>query len=220
MTRGRRPLVALKEAYEIALKRGEVLLVSDGRYEHFHFIIFQKDRIVFVKVKRTLTNTDDPKAILDNYDRDVRHVARVPLNDVDARELWARSPRGDFFFFRVEKDRILRLLSDGAVVPGAEYPVAPEKPEPAQKPPEDPAANGSTCDRASDPAGHDPAGKEPAGETAPKKPAPKRKGKKSQSEKVSVHPAPAVEPVEGACPESPCSQGTPIPTEPVLQGPP
>jgi hypothetical protein len=118
MTRGRPPLVALREAYDIAMKRGQVMQVSEGRCDHFHFILFTENRVTFIKVKRTLSEISDPKEILQNYEREIRHLARVPLNSVDAREFWAMSPRRTFHFFLIGKDRIVELQADGAVMMG------------------------------------------------------------------------------------------------------
>ncbi|MCX6690828.1 MAG: hypothetical protein NTW33_01940 [Methanoregula sp.] len=129
MTRGRPPLVALKEAYLIAMKRGQVMPVSEGRCDHFHFILFSENRITFVKVKRTLSEISDSKEILQNYEREIRHLARVPLNAVDAREFWVRSPRGTFHFFLIEKDRIRGLQADGSVMTGIDYPLEVSKPK-------------------------------------------------------------------------------------------
>lgn len=129
MTRGRPPLVALKEAYAIAMKRGQVLPVSEGRCDHFHFVLFTENRITFVKVKRMLSDTSDPREILQNYEREIRHLTRVPENSVDAREFWVRSPRGAFHFFLVGKDRILGLQADGSVMTGTDYPLEVPKPE-------------------------------------------------------------------------------------------
>jgi hypothetical protein len=129
VTRGRRPLVALKEAYEIAMKRGQVMPVSEGRCDHFHFILFTKNRVTFIKVKRMLSDISDPKEIMQNYEREIRYLARVPLNAVDAREFWARSPRGTFHFFLIEKDRILDLQADGSVMTETGYPLAMPEPK-------------------------------------------------------------------------------------------
>ncbi|OPY37862.1 MAG: hypothetical protein A4E35_01030 [Methanoregula sp. PtaU1.Bin051] len=129
MTRGRPPLVALKEAQIIAMKRGQVLPVSEGRCDHFHFILFTEDRVIFIKVKRMLTDVSDPAEILYNYERDIKHIIRVPLNSVDARELWVRSPRGAFHFFLIGKDRIFGLQADGSVMSGTEYPLEFPKPK-------------------------------------------------------------------------------------------
>ena len=123
MTRGRPPLVALREAYGIAMKRGQVMPVSEGRCDYFHFILFSENRVMFIKVKRLLSDISDPKEILYNYEREIRHLARVPLNTVDAREFWVRSPRGTFHFFLIGKDRIFGLQADGSVMAGIDYPL-------------------------------------------------------------------------------------------------
>jgi hypothetical protein len=123
MTRGRPPLVALKEAQMIAMKRGQVLPVSEGRCDQFHFILFSEDRVIFIKVKRMLSDISDPQEILYNYEREIRHLARVPQNAVDAREFWVRSPRGTFHFFLIGKDRIFGLQADGSVMAGIDYPL-------------------------------------------------------------------------------------------------
>jgi len=123
VTRGRPPLVALKEAYGIAMKRGQVMPVSEGRCDHFHFLLFTENRVTFIKVKRTLSEISDPKEILQNYEREIRYLARVPLNTVDAREFWVRSPRGTCHFFLIGKDRIFGLQADGSVMAGIDYPL-------------------------------------------------------------------------------------------------
>jgi hypothetical protein len=132
MTRGRPPLVALREAYEIAMKRGQVMPVSEGRCDHFHFILFTDNRVTFVKVKRMLSDISDTKEILQNYEREIRYLARVPQNAVDAREFWVRSPRRSFHFFLIEKDRLFELQADGSVMSGTGYPL--ELPRPKAEP--------------------------------------------------------------------------------------
>ena len=129
MTRGRKPLVALKEAYGIAMKRGQVMPVSEGRCDHFHFILFTENRVTFIKVKRTLSDISDPREILYDYGREIRFLVRIPLNAIDAREFWARLLRGTFHFFLIEKDRILGLQADGSVMTGREYPLELPKPK-------------------------------------------------------------------------------------------
>ncbi len=198
MTRGRRPLLSLKEAYGIAVKRGQVLPVFDGRYDHFHFILFTEDRVIFIKVKRTLSNKSDPEDVLDCYERDIRHIAQVPLNTVDAREFWARSPRGDFFFFRVKKETIIGIQSDGSEIAGAEYPLKPEKQKATKKMPEDPAADKRPDDRSTGPVGEKPVQK-----PVQKKDAPRRKAKGSTTRPVTGAPVPdRIQPDNGTVPDT------------------
>jgi len=129
MTRGRQPLIALKEAHEIAMKRGQVLTISGERCDHFNLIIFTDCRTTFVKVKRTLSHISDPMEILHDYNREIKHLARIPLTAVAAREFWVRSPRGSWQFFLIGKDRIAEIQADGTIIPGTDHPLVMPKPK-------------------------------------------------------------------------------------------
>jgi hypothetical protein len=129
MTRGRQPLIALKEAQDFAMKRGQVLMISGERSDHFNLIIFTGSRVTFVKVKRTLSHISDPRDILHDYRREIRHLARIPQNAVAAREFWVRSPRGSWQFFLIGNDRVVEIQADGTIIPGTDHPLV--MPEPA-----------------------------------------------------------------------------------------
>ncbi|MDD1681441.1 MAG: hypothetical protein LUQ35_07510, partial [Methanoregula sp.] len=88
MTRGRRPINALKEAVEVAGRRGSVEQVSGKRSRAFDFMIIETDRIVFVKVKRSQTSFTYPLDILHQYQREVASLHRIALTPVTAREFW------------------------------------------------------------------------------------------------------------------------------------
>lgn len=128
MTRGRRPYVALREAYEIAQKRGQVMEIYSNRSDHFHFILFTGDRVTFVKIKRTLAKTSDSCSVLHEYQREIRHLTRIPLTPVTSREFWVRSPGGSWQFFCLEKEKMTELRSDGAVIPGSDLPLGIPEP--------------------------------------------------------------------------------------------
>jgi hypothetical protein len=123
MTRGRRPLTALIEAEKIALERGAVHLTSCGRTNPFDLIIFEEHRNVFVRVKRAVTNFTNPLEVLYQYRRDVGLLHRVPLTAVTARELWVRTPRGNWQFFLIRHDSIVEIQRDGTVIPHLVLPV-------------------------------------------------------------------------------------------------
>jgi hypothetical protein len=129
MTRGRPPLIALKEANEIAMKRGQVLTISGERSDHFNFIIFTECRTTFVKVKRTLSHISDPMEILHDYNREIRHLGKIPVTPVAAREFWVRSPRGSWQFFLIGKDKIVEIQADGTIIPGTDHPLVMPKPK-------------------------------------------------------------------------------------------
>ena len=67
MTRGRRPLTALIEAEQIALRRGAVHMTPGARSNPFDLIIFEEHRNVFVRVKRSVSHFTDPVEVLYQY---------------------------------------------------------------------------------------------------------------------------------------------------------
>ena len=123
MTRGRRPMNALKEAMEIAGGRGSVEPVSGKRNCAFDFIIIEPDRVVFVKVKRSQTSFTYPLEILHQYQREVASIHRVALTQVTAREFWVRAPDGTWQFFLVRHDSVLEIQSNGMYIPRESLPV-------------------------------------------------------------------------------------------------
>jgi hypothetical protein len=123
MTRGRRPINALKEAVEIAGRRGSVEQVSGKRSRSFDFIIIEADRIVFVKVKRSQTSFTYPLDILHQYQREVASLHRIALTPVTAREFWVRSPNRKWQFFLVRHDSVLEIRADGMYIPHKSLPV-------------------------------------------------------------------------------------------------
>ncbi|MCK9591666.1 MAG: hypothetical protein M0Q91_06630 [Methanoregula sp.] len=113
---GSRPLKALIEAEQIALERGAVHLTPGGRTNPFDLIIFEEHRVVFVRVKRSVSHFTNPFEILYQYRRDAGRLHRVPLTAVTARELWVRTPRGKWQFFLVRHDAVLEVQRDGTVI--------------------------------------------------------------------------------------------------------
>ena len=123
MTRGCRPLKAIVEAEQIALERGAVHMTPCGRTNPFDLIIFEEQRVVFVRVKRSVAHFTDPLEILYQYRRDAGHLHRVPLTAVTARELWVRTPRGKWQFFLIRHDSVLEVQRDGTVIPYVALPI-------------------------------------------------------------------------------------------------
>jgi len=123
MTRGCRPLKALIEAEQIALERGAVHMTPCGRTNPFDLIIFEEQRVVFVRVKRSVAHFTDPFEILQQYRRDAGRLHRIPLTAVTARELWVRTPRGKWQFFLIRHDSIFEVQRDGTVIPHVALPI-------------------------------------------------------------------------------------------------
>ena len=122
MTRGRPPRVGLDEALEIAGRRGEVRPAPGRRGDSYDFIIYENFRTVFVKMKRSLTKFSYPLEILNQYQREIALVSRVPLTQVTGREFWLRSPRGTWQFFQISHDSVVEIQADGMYTPPAVLP--------------------------------------------------------------------------------------------------
>jgi len=131
VTRGRRPLIALIEAEQIALKRGAVQPAPGKREVAFDLIIFEETRTVLVKVKRSVTHFTNPLEILYQYQREIARLHQVPLTLVTAREFWIRSPRGKWQFFLIRHDSVIEIQADGTHISRAALPVI--IPGPAQE---------------------------------------------------------------------------------------
>ncbi|MDO8871571.1 MAG: hypothetical protein Q7V05_02430 [Methanoregula sp.] len=128
MTRGRKPLIALAEAEVIGRTRGRVLPTPGRREDHFDLILFTELLTTFIRVKRSITHISDPQEILAMYRREIIRLRMVSLTTVIARELWVRSPRGSWQFFRLA-DRIVEIRRDGTIIEGVDHSLAVLEPE-------------------------------------------------------------------------------------------
>jgi hypothetical protein len=121
MRKGRPPHVTLREAEKIARCRGDV--IPGGRSDAFDLIICEKFRVVFVRVRRTLTRFSWPLEVLAQYRYDIARVHRLPLTDITAREFWLRLPNGTWQFFLVRHDSIIEIEADGNYRQRSDLPV-------------------------------------------------------------------------------------------------
>ena len=124
MTGGRKPLIALVEDEDIGRTVGGVLPTPERREDHFDLILFLELLTIFIRVKRSVTHISDPKEILAMYQREIIRLRKVSLTGVIARELWVRSPRGSWQFFRILADRIVEIRRDGTIIEGLDHSLA------------------------------------------------------------------------------------------------
>ena len=129
MTRGRKPLIALVEAEVIGRTRGCVLPTPGRREDHFNLILFTELLTTFIRVKRSTIHISDPNEILAMYRREIIRIRKVSLTGVVTRELWVRSPRGNWQFFRILADRIVEIRRDGTIIEGLDHSLAVLEPE-------------------------------------------------------------------------------------------
>jgi hypothetical protein len=126
MTRGRRPLMALREAVLIAKKRGETRQFMHEPGTICNFAIYCQDFVAHVRIKR-VTRVHCSHAWIESEAADALTTLRAIASGPGiSRELWVFLPRGAFRFFRVTDTGLIELSRDGLVMPG--------KPEPATSP--------------------------------------------------------------------------------------
>jgi hypothetical protein len=139
MTRGRKPLMALREAVLIAKKRGETRQFMHEPGTICNFVIYCPGFVAHVRIKR-VTRVHCSHAWIEREAADALAALRAIASVSGiSRELWVFLPRGAFRFFRVEDPGLIELDRTGAVMP--------EKPMPTIRTPivtpAQPAANGA-----------------------------------------------------------------------------
>jgi hypothetical protein len=131
MTRGRKPLVALREAGQIARKRGEVRHFAHELGMICNFVIYCLGFVAHVRIKR-VTRVHCSHAWIEREAADALASLRAIASGPGiSRELWVYLPRGSFRFFRVEENRLIELDCYGSVMPGPEKTGLPTGMEPA-----------------------------------------------------------------------------------------
>jgi len=133
MTRGRRPLMALREAVLIAKKRGETRQFMYEPGMICNFVIYCQDFVAHVRIKR-VTRVHCSHAWIESEAADALTTLRAIASGPGiSRELWVFLPRGAFRFFRVTDTGLIELSRDGLVMPEKSKPVFAAKPAlPAQ----------------------------------------------------------------------------------------
>lgn len=123
MKKGRPPLLTIRDAERIARTRGAVITIPGKRSDAFDLIICEGHRVVFVRVRRTLTQFTSPPDVAHQYRYDVARCCRLPLTEVTAREFWLRLPGGTWQFFLILHTGIVEIAADGRYSPRTGLPV-------------------------------------------------------------------------------------------------
>ena len=122
MKRGRPPLLTLREAKKIALVRGAVIVIPGKRSDAFDLIICEEHRVIFVRVRRTLTQFTWPVEVLHQYRYDIARCQRLPVTNLTASEFWLRLPDGNWQFFLIRHTGITEIEADGRDIHRGEPP--------------------------------------------------------------------------------------------------
>jgi hypothetical protein len=113
MTRGRPPLQAQKDATPIAGKRGEVWPYQPKSGSTCDFTIMSPGRVVFVCVKHIRRLRCTTVELTRKFPETITALRLIADSPVISRELWIRSPKGVWRFFRIIDESLLELGTDG-----------------------------------------------------------------------------------------------------------
>jgi len=116
MSRGRRPLMALREAVLIAKKRGETRQFMHGPGTICNFVIYCLGFVALVRIKRVTRVHCSPAWIEREAADALADLRAIASGSGISRELWVFLPRGRFRFFRVTDTGLIELSRDGSVM--------------------------------------------------------------------------------------------------------
>jgi hypothetical protein len=124
MTRGRRPLTALREAVRIAQKRGEVRHFAHEREMICNFVIYCALFVAHVRIKRVRRLRITPELLEREAREELAVLRSIAYTAGISRELWVCSPKGSFRFFRVTDTGLIEITKDGLLMPRPAAPPA------------------------------------------------------------------------------------------------
>ena len=114
MTRGRPPLQAQKNAVLIARNRGEVWPYQPKSGSTCDFTIMSHGRVAFVCVKHIRRLRCTTVELTRKFPDTIAALRLIADSPVISRELWIRSPKGVWRFFRINDESFTELGNDGA----------------------------------------------------------------------------------------------------------
>jgi hypothetical protein len=123
MSRGPQPHKAQDESLPIAEKRGVVQRYQHRRGNICDFSIMSPGLVSFVCAMRLVRLSSTPEDILHDFSSVIGQLRFIASSPAISRELWLRSPRGAWRFFRIHDDGILELNMDGIPLVNVKGPV-------------------------------------------------------------------------------------------------
>ncbi len=123
MSRGRPPRLACREACTCAARRGVVLDAPGIVKSRIDFILFDRQRVIFVRVKRSRSRILTPGELAIRFRGDISEIRKVPLTPVVSRELWIFLPWSTWQYFCIGEDTITEVFDDTGKFAG-KYPVS------------------------------------------------------------------------------------------------
>lgn len=117
MTRGSRPIEAIRLATRIAEMRGEVQHFRHGPGMICTFVIYIAGLVAHIRIKRMRHIRCTVQWLEREAAEELAGLRMIASSPAISRELWICSPRGNFRFFRVMEDSLAELDRDGRLLP-------------------------------------------------------------------------------------------------------
>jgi len=112
MSKGRPPKVACREARASAAHRG-VVLDADGVIKSgFDGILFTRERVIFVRIKRSHSRISAVRELVVRFSNEIAGLRKVPHTPVVSRELWILLPWGTWQYFDIGDESITGIPDD------------------------------------------------------------------------------------------------------------
>ena len=118
MSRGRPPRLACKEAYASAAQRGVVLDATGIADSRFDFILFVRERVTFVRVKRSHSRIIAQGELTIRFHGEIAGLRKVPQTPVVSRELWILLPWGTWQYYCICDETITEIHNDTGKISG------------------------------------------------------------------------------------------------------
>ena len=109
MTRGRPPKKARWEAAKSAAHQGEVLEAHGIARSCIDFILFVRQWVIFVRVKRSHSRIRSIQELRVLFSDEIAGLHTIPLTAVVSRELWVLLPWGAWQYFCIGDDGIREI---------------------------------------------------------------------------------------------------------------
>ncbi len=111
MSRGRPPKLACREAYARAAQRGMVLDAAGREASRFDFILFVRERVIFVRVKRSHSRISSSGSgeLTVRFSSEITGLRKIPQTPVVSRELWILLPWGTWQYYGISDDAITEI---------------------------------------------------------------------------------------------------------------
>jgi len=110
--------MACREALSSAAQRGMVLDAAGMGGSRIDFILFVKERVTFIRVKRSHSRIITLGQLSVQFSSEIADLRKVPLTPVVSRELWIFLPWGTWQYYKISDENVTEINDDGGKISG------------------------------------------------------------------------------------------------------